>query len=158
MLLLLSYYSYVTNMLQDSVFKIICKKCPQFCLSELRTTGCAFLSKIVRVVNVSALDRHLRYLLLSLFLLQNQNLTRCLSNRVLSLEDEVTFYINGTEIEHINRDSQYSSIPVESFFFTYGSGGVALPGTIMIDNVSIIPEPASFALLAIGTLLIRRKK
>lgn len=77
---------------------------------------------------------------------------------VLSLEDEVTFYINGTEIEYINRDSQYSSIPVESFFFTYGSGGVALPGTIMIDNVNIIPEPASLVLLALGSLLIRRKK
>lgn len=75
---------------------------------------------------------------------------------ILSLEDEVTFYINGNEIAHITRASQYSNIPVESFFFRYGADVVS-PGTIMIDNVRIIPEPMTLTLLTIGGLLLRRK-
>jgi hypothetical protein len=76
---------------------------------------------------------------------------------VLSLEEEFFIYINGNEIAHIERSLQYSNLPVESFYFTYGSGGIAEPGTIMIDNVLVIPEPATLLLLALGGVLMSRR-
>jgi len=76
---------------------------------------------------------------------------------VLSLEEEVYFYIDDTEIAHIERSIQYSNLPVDSFYFSYGDGYTTLPGTIMIDNVMVIPEPATLLLLTLGGVLIRRR-
>jgi hypothetical protein len=76
---------------------------------------------------------------------------------VLSLEEELYVYINNVEIKHIIRNEQYSNLPVESFYFTYGSGGIAEPGTIMIDNVLVVPEPATILLLTLGCFALRRR-
>jgi len=77
---------------------------------------------------------------------------------VLSLEKELFVYINDSEIAHVQRSDLYSNLPVHSFYFRYSAGGVVLPGTIMIDNVSIVPEPMTLALLGAGCLMIRRRQ
>jgi len=77
---------------------------------------------------------------------------------VLSLADEFFVYINDIEIANVQRISLYSDLPIESFFFSYGADNIVSPGTIMIDNVFVIPEPATLMLLGLGGLLIRRKK
>jgi hypothetical protein len=77
---------------------------------------------------------------------------------VLSLADELFVYINDAEIAHMQRSILYSNLPVESFYFDYGDGYIVSPGTIMIDNVSIIPEPAALALFGLGGLMLRKKK
>jgi len=76
---------------------------------------------------------------------------------ILSLADELFVYINDVEIAHIERDSQFSDLPVDFFYFTYGADTVS-PGTIMIDNVLVTPEPATLLLFGLGGILLRRKR